>query len=575
MESPLQTQDKRILQNQQTIKNKPNLFESPTNYANRAKQVSYESAYCPPTMPSAESPRVIGKKSHSVPHSSTPIVKSSQNRNKNIHNAASCHDNVMINNDGSQYQSPRSQSTKQTGIKIGTMARSTNKPFEYTLSKQQNYITQLEKKVISQHKEITELRNVREKPSRSINIQIQSNANSSNVSTTNSTRDTSIIITKQRSKCLQNTYIAVSYAVTILNVLKKLMALFSTAFLIDCKFTKHGGHLGIECTQEHTVKHIEDFATHHTFVIRNNGERIAISELNQMDYCYLPSCSAMHPKELEVIKRTKHNEYLKVIGNPCDRQDAICGHSSSDSKCGTMTRYSKNIQDWYTPVWWLENRSYLDPLAEGNAKHERYIDCKTGNECCAFYIMPDIKEDFWRDNVSDDLLKKYCYLTGISSSMDTVRHVTDHFFSSVNRLTWSEAKEFCKNNAGNLAVIRNQKQFDEAVEVASAHGTDYSYQMHWLGITDIETEGFYRDINGDLMSNVYGFESDGSISSSKASKPWYGSISDSSTLKQDTTNNCLVIQKNDSISWHNPPWIYSITDCGKRRYPLCQWGMIY
>ena len=177
MESPLPNQDKRILQNQQTIQNKPNLFKCTPNNANRAKQAIYKSAYCPPAIISTELPRLIGKKLHS--DCSTPIVKSSQNRNKNIYKAASHHDNIMISSDESQYRSLTSSTTKEARVKIRTLVGSPNKPFEHTLSKQQNYITELEKQVISQQKEIAELRNVREKEPRLIHVEIQSNANSS------------------------------------------------------------------------------------------------------------------------------------------------------------------------------------------------------------------------------------------------------------------------------------------------------------------------------------------------------------------------------------------------------------
>ena len=337
-------------------------------------------------------------------------------------------------------------------------------------------------------------------------------SNSSNVS--NNPQNTSNATLSERSICAKYAYHALSHAVIVLNLLKKVMALFSTAFMIDCKFTEHGGHLGIQCTQQHTVKHIEDFATDSTFVWRE-GQRISISYLNKMDECYLPSCSAMHPEELEIIKRTHHNEYLKVTGNPCERENIICEQPSIDSKCGTMTRYCKNIRDWYTPIWWLENRSHVDPTAEGNAKHSRFTDCKNGNECCAFYVMPDINKSLWESIVDDEFLRAYCYVAGIYHSSHKqdkdMFHSDGHYGIGSVQLSWPQAKEFCEKRGGTLATPITRRDFEQAIDFCRIHG-GYSgiYNNYWLGFHESESEEndsntrIWRDTTGRITNDFSG-----------------------------------------------------------------------
>ena len=366
--------------------------------------------------------------------------------------------------------------------------------------------------------------------------------------------------TNVTSKCSQRADKALKLGLFVVGALKKSMAVFSTAFMVDCKFTEHGGHLGVECVQEHTIKHVDDIAVDSTLILRGD-QKIPILELNQMDQCYLPSCSCMHPKELEKIKRTQHDEYSKVIDNPCDKPDINCNHAPSDSKCGTMTRYCKHIQDWYTKRWYLENRSFLDPSAQGAAKQSRFIDCENGKECCAFYLMPGNDAD-WRENISDDFLKKYCYLAKVYRK--GIDFTDGNYFLGSQALPWNQAKEFCDQRNGRLVTPFTEDEYNEAMEFVKYHAPD---KRIWLGFNDREKEGTWEDTNDTIMRNVYGFGSKGGAH--RGARPWNKGEPndwDNSVGGED----CVEI-KTFQINWSIPAaFRYNDGVCSDKRIPFCK-----
>ena len=468
---------------------------------------------------------------------------------------------------GKRYQSPSGTLAKEKGVKITHKKQPANTIRDTKFLNASNIKNSTTNK---DHEYVKQLENESKLLSSRLIPAIQSNSSKPS----NNSQNVSNATSSHNSICLKNAYRALSHAIIILNLLKKLMALFSTAFMIDCKFTEHGGHLGIQCTQQHTVKHIEDFATDSTFVLRD-AEKVSILYLNQLDECYLPSCSAIHPKELEIIKRTQHNEYLKVIGNPCKHKNTICDQPSIHSKCGTMTRYCKDIKDWYTPIWWLETRSYLDPFAEGNAKHSRFTDCKTGNECCAFYVMPGINKSIWESIVDDEFLKTYCYVAGIYHAshhkFKDVFYTDGHFTIGSKLLSWPKAKEFCEETGGRLATPSTKQEFEQAMTFIKIHGQKSSIQLmkygydgksnggrYWLGITDIKEPGIWRDTNGRIVKDFYGFQSDGSAKNGKES--W--AIHEPSNQRN-----------NDKYREHCVEafgYVYNDYGCDNVNYPLCE-----
>ena len=74
----------------------------------------------------------------------------------------------------------------------------------------------------------------------------------------------------------------------ILNAIKKIIALFSTIFMIDCKLTGEG-HFGLECIDQVRVISVDNSLLRKPH-IHQNGEEISIELLNQREECLLPSC---------------------------------------------------------------------------------------------------------------------------------------------------------------------------------------------------------------------------------------------------------------------------------------------
>ena len=93
----------------------------------------------------------------------------------------------------------------------------------------------------------------------------------------------------------------------ILNVIKKLVALFSTIFMLDCKLTGEG-HFGIECIDQVRVISVDN-SLYGNPCIYQNRIKVSIDELNSRQECLLPLCSCIHPATL----RWHSNKTTKII----------------------------------------------------------------------------------------------------------------------------------------------------------------------------------------------------------------------------------------------------------------------
>ena len=137
-----------------------------------------------------------------------------------------------------------------------------------------------------------------------------------------------------------------------LNGIRKCIALWSTAFMVDCKLSD-GGHFGAECTSNVRVIPIDEFTT-----IHQDGKIIKpwMYRYNFKD-CFLPYCSAIHPSRLDRNKIKNRDVYEKCFDDQCET--ATCDKAPSEAKCAMNTRSAIDIEDWCIPKWHDPNRSIL------------------------------------------------------------------------------------------------------------------------------------------------------------------------------------------------------------------------
>ena len=172
-----------------------------------------------------------------------------------------------------------------------------------------------------------------------------------------------------------------------LNGIRKCVALWSTAFMIDCKLTD-GGHFGAECTSN--IRVIPADLT--TIIHQHHDERLIMEFDIDQKNCFLPYCSAIHPSTLD-RNRIKHPEiYKKCFSDQCEA--AKCDKAPSNAKCEMKSRSATNIRDWCIPRWYDPNRTILaaNVIDFDGWEYKRIldrqwrklltysIDCETGQE---------------------------------------------------------------------------------------------------------------------------------------------------------------------------------------------------
>ena len=206
----------------------------------------------------------------------------------------------------------------------------------------------------------------------------------------------------------------------LLNVLKKMIALFSTIFMIDCKLTGEG-HFGIECLDQVRVISV-DHSFHSKPNIYQHDKEFSIDHLNDKDECLLPYCSCIHPSKLRWHKIKTPELYSKCFQNQCNEPDTICLNKPNNSKikCVMRSRTCINMKDWCgTAVWHplelipgnadmynVQSRPSTDRKTQ--VKIEYDINCANGGICCRFLLGADITEEYYRENNVTNVLKMLC-----------------------------------------------------------------------------------------------------------------------------------------------------------------------
>ena len=122
----------------------------------------------------------------------------------------------------------------------------------------------------------------------------------------------------------------------LLNAIKKIIALFSTVFMIDCKLTGEG-HFGIECVDQVHVISVDNSFGPKPFIYQN-GREVSIIDLNDNDECFLPLCSCIHPSKLRWYKLKNPELYDRCFTDQCNNQHNICLNKPNNSKCMLRNR---------------------------------------------------------------------------------------------------------------------------------------------------------------------------------------------------------------------------------------------
>ena len=235
---------------------------------------------------------------------------------------------------------------------------------------------------------------------------------------------------KSHSKVLHQILLKCTFAI---NGIRKGVALWSTAFMVDCKLTD-GGHLGPECMTDIRVLQ-SDQGTH---IYQNNIEH-HIPALDAKNECLLPYCSAIHPSRLNMYKIKHPDIYEKCFYDPCKSVDIKCDAAPSYAKCEMITRDAENIYDWCLPKWVDPNRTGLAfeyviwdndraILKEWKKLLTYNFDCKTGMECCRFSMGPDVtRQDV--ENLGNLTLEAACAM--LSSENSFIRQTVLQLLASL------------------------------------------------------------------------------------------------------------------------------------------------
>ncbi|KAI4893917.1 hypothetical protein NFI96_027809 [Prochilodus magdalenae] len=62
------------------------------------------------------------------------------------------------------------------------------------------------------------------------------------------------------------------------------------------------------------------------------------------------------------------------------------------------------------------------------------------------------------------------------------------YLFSQERLSWSSSRERCKELGGDLAIVNSKEEQDFLVRMVNTVGNS---SLHWIGLTDAETEGVW------------------------------------------------------------------------------------
>ena len=215
--------------------------------------------------------------------------------------------------------------------------------------------------------------------------------------------------------------------IMVLNIMKKIIALFSTIFMIDCKLTGEG-HFGIDCIDQVRVLSADNWVDYEPNIVQN-GKEISIHDLNAINECLLPFCSCIHPSTLRWNKIKNPELYARCFQNQCDNPDNICVNKPNNSKCMMKNRMCADINDWCNPRWYpselpavqfdhsganeyivsWDGEPFSLQIKRPKFKLEFDIDCDNGEICCRFLLGSDVTKEYYLQYNIEVLLKQRCY----------------------------------------------------------------------------------------------------------------------------------------------------------------------
>uniref|UniRef100_A0A8C7X8Q4 C-type lectin domain-containing protein n=1 Tax=Oryzias sinensis TaxID=183150 RepID=A0A8C7X8Q4_9TELE len=71
------------------------------------------------------------------------------------------------------------------------------------------------------------------------------------------------------------------------------------------------------------------------------------------------------------------------------------------------------------------------------------------------------------------------------------------YFTSSEKNTWEQSREFCRNKTGDLAIINSEE------EMAFINTLCKSGQQTWIGLTDGEVEGQWKWVDGTPLTLIF------------------------------------------------------------------------
>ena len=216
-----------------------------------------------------------------------------------------------------------------------------------------------------------------------------------------------------------------------LNTIRKVVALWSTGYMLDCKLTD-GGHLGAECANNIRVIPVTITGVvngrrdvHLGATITQNGVTSKIRELDEKDECFSPYCSCIHPSKLLSYKIRNRKLYNQCFNDQCTNTQSPqkCDKDPSEpngtSYCRMRSRQCANMKDWCIPKFHPNiamKINHVDTVyADDNTKKKQELfkwpfesDCESGKVCCRYLFAQDVDPDHMKSGPVLRALQNKC-----------------------------------------------------------------------------------------------------------------------------------------------------------------------
>jgi len=177
---------------------------------------------------------------------------------------------------------------------------------------------------------------------------------------------------------------------------------------------------------------------------------------------------------LAVINDSNENTAVFNIMKSFGYENAYFGFSDSESE-GNW-KWVNNVASSY--VNWDEGEPN-GGLEENYAMFYSYSQDQTWNDGGDF-------------DGTNTFICEWDYEDALSASVKEFGGHSYYVFSG-DCYTWEEAKRFCENRGGYLAVINNQKENDELYKLM----LDFGYESAYFGYTDKEDESHWKWVSND------------------------------------------------------------------------------